>query len=106
MALTRIHSVDHERYKRQTRVIELLQAEIEAGNNNIKLSWTSRWLLSQATMETVLADQKKRTTSVKTTLTSVEDQDSFSKTGIWFRGKHYRTDYFTETSSDTLYVTC
>lgn len=102
----KIHSVNLERYNGQTGGMELLQAEKEAETNNIKLAWTPRWLLSPTAMETILPDLKRRTPSIKITITSVEDRDSITNTDIWFGVKYYRIDHFTKISLDTLYAAC
>lgn len=78
----RVHSVDLERYSRQTGGIELLPEEIEAGSSNIRLAWTSRWLHSPAAMENIVTDPKRRTVSLKITVTSVDDRDTIKKNGI------------------------
>lgn len=82
----RMHCVDLERDRRQTEVIELLQVEIEAGTDNIKLSWTPRLLHSPVTMETLLANPEKKTVSFMIIVTSVEDRDGIIKGWIRFGG--------------------
>lgn len=66
--------------------MELLEVEIEARTNNIRLEWTLRWMLSPAAMETILVDPKKRTASIMITVTSLEDRNIFTKNDISFDG--------------------
>lgn len=72
----------------------------------MKLAWTSRWLLSSAAMEIILANPEKRMPSVRITVMSAEDKDKAIKNGIWFGCKHHRADDFAEISPDTLYAMC
>lgn len=53
-------------------------------------------------MEVILTDIEKRISSVKITFMNEEDEDIVIKKDIWFGGKYYRADDFTEISPSTL----
>lgn len=42
----RVHSVDLERYGRESGRIELIQREMETESDGVQLVWTRKWLLS------------------------------------------------------------
>lgn len=84
--------------------MELIQQEIEAGADSVRLVWTPRWLLSPPAMEAILANPAKLMASVKITMINAEDKDPVIKNSILFGGKCQRADSFTEISANKLCV--
>lgn len=93
-------------YNRQPQSIELILKEIEAGTSNVKPVLTPRWLLSPAIMDTILADSKKRISSAKIMVATVEVRDSIIENVILFSGKCHWVGGFTEISQDMLGIVC
>lgn len=83
-----------------------MQANIEAGPDNITLAWTPRWLLPLTVMGNILTDEDKHDVSVKIMVINAEDRDRFLKNGLRFGDKRHRMDSFIDISSDTLCTTC
>lgn len=71
-----------EHYGREPVGIQLIQLEIEAGDDTVNLGCTPRRLLSPAAVEAILADREKQTTSVKITVMSAEYMDKVIKNGF------------------------
>lgn len=53
-------------------------------------------------MKAILGDKEKQTACVKITVMSTEDMDMIIRNHVWFGGKYFRADNYTEISSDTL----
>lgn len=60
-----VHWVAHERYRQQLNGMEMIQEEIEGGQNNVQLAWTLTWLSSSTGMECIRADKEKQNASTK-----------------------------------------
>lgn len=79
-----------------------MQAEIEAGQDIIPLSWTPKLLLSPMAMENILVDEDKQKQSAKITVTNAEDKDRLLKSSLLCRDRWHRVDNFVDISLDTL----
>lgn len=86
--------------------MELIQREIEVGADSVKIAWTIRWLLSPTAIEALLADPKKKTTSVKITMMNHKDKDKIIEKGIRFGRNRHRADGFMRISPDILVLVC
>lgn len=98
--------MDLDGYSRQISGMEPILAEIEAGFRNVKLTWTTKWLLSLTAMKTILANQKKETVSVMIRVTNAGYRNMLLMNDILFSNKRYRVDGFVALSPDILCLSC